>query len=159
MTFKTPYLIKKLFTSIFVLTLLAFVTSCSSSKIQTKKNTHKSYSTKSNSNTTKGNTTSKGKSFKKNAIASYYHDKFNGRSTANGEKFNNNKLTAAHKTLALGTVVRVTNVVNSKSVVVTINDRGPFTKGREIDLSKKAFFEISDKTTHGTLNVNIEILN
>jgi len=144
--------------------LTIFVAACSSSKIQTKKGSSVKTNTKYSSNKkyspiTKNSSSAKGKSYKNNAIASYYHDKFNGRSTANGEKFNNNKLTAAHKTLAFGTVVKVTNTANNKSVIVVINDRGPFTKGREIDLSKKAFFDISDKTTHGTLNVNIEIID
>ena len=143
---KPKFLIK---ISLIISTIL-IITSCSSSKIQTQKNKSKVTSTSYSS--------SKSKQYKKNAIASYYHDKFNGRSTASGEKFNNSKLTAAHKTLAFGTVVRVTNVANNEAVIVTINDRGPFTKGREIDLSKKAFFEISDKPTHGTLTVNIEIL-
>jgi rare lipoprotein A len=142
--------------------LIVGVSSCSPSKIQTKKNspvnTTITYtpanSTKSNTNKTSFKTSV----YKKNAVASYYHDKFNGRSTANGEKFNNNKLTAAHKTLAFGTQVKVTNITNNQYVIVTINDRGPFTKGREIDLTKKAFFEISDSSTHGTLNVDIEIL-
>lgn len=147
----------KILPKIFLLiVLIVTVASCSSSKIQTRKNSPVKSTTGKNNTQTNN---SKGTSYKKNAIASYYHDKFNGRSTANGEKFNNNKLTAAHKTLAFGTRVKVTNVVNNKSVVVVINDRGPFTKGREIDLSKKAFFDISDKQTHGTLTVNIEVLN
>ena len=74
--------------------------------------------------------------------ASYYHQKFHGRTTANGEKFNNNAYTAAHKTLPMGTMVRVTNIKTNQSVVVRINDRGPYVKGREIDLSKRAAIEI-----------------
>lgn len=102
--------------------------------------------------------TSKSTTYKSNGVASYYHDKFNGRKTASGERFNNNDYTAAHKELPFGTKVRVTNLANGKSVIVTINDRGPFSKGREIDLSKKAFMEIADKKTHGELTVKIEIL-
>lgn len=101
---------------------------------------------------------SKSTTYKSKGVASYYHDKFNGRKTASGERFNNNDYTAAHKELPFGTKVRVTNLANGKSVIVTINDRGPFSKGREIDLSKKAFMEISDKKTHGELTVKIEIL-
>lgn len=101
---------------------------------------------------------SKGTTYKSKGVASYYHDKFNGRKTASGERFSNNDYTAAHKKLPFGTKVRVTNLANGKSVIVTINDRGPFSKGREIDLSKKAFMEISDKKTHGELTVKIEIL-
>lgn len=70
--------------------------------------------------------------------ASYYADKFNGRKTANGEVFRNRKKTAAHKTLPFGTIVKVTNLKNGRSVKVRINDRGPFVAGRQIDLSKKA---------------------
>jgi len=101
---------------------------------------------------------SSGKIYKKNAHASYYADKFNGRSTASGEKFSNSKLTAAHRKIAFGTKVKVTNLANKKSVIVEINDRGPWTPGREIDLSKKAFMEIADNKNHGALRVSIEIL-
>lgn len=101
---------------------------------------------------------SKSITYKNKGVASYYHDKFNGRKTASGERFSNSDYTAAHKKLPFGTKVRVTNLENNKSVIVTINDRGPYSKGREIDLSKKAFMEISDKKTHGELDVKIEIL-
>ncbi|HUM45996.1 MAG TPA: septal ring lytic transglycosylase RlpA family protein, partial [Chitinophagales bacterium] len=70
--------------------------------------------------------------------ASYYAARFDGRKTANGEIFSNKKLTAAHLTLPFGTLVRVTNLKNSKSVVVRINDRGPYVKSRIIDLSHAA---------------------
>ncbi|MGV3460792.1 MAG: septal ring lytic transglycosylase RlpA family protein [Flavobacterium sp.] len=99
-----------------------------------------------------------GKVYDKKAVACYYADKFNGKKTASGEKFSNSKYTAAHKKLAFGTKVRVTNLKNSKSVVVTINDRGPFSRGRDIDLSKKAFMEITDNKNHGEITVKIEIL-
>ncbi len=94
--------------------------------------------------------------FKKEAHASYYHQKFDGRKTASGEIFKNDKLTAAHRKLPFGTKLRITNEVNGKSVIVTINDRGPFVKGREIDLSKKAFMEIATSTKQGTMRVTIE---
>ena len=70
--------------------------------------------------------------------ASYYADKFNGRRTANGEIFRQRKKTAASKTIPFGTMVRVKNLSNGKTVKVRINDRGPFVEGRIIDLSKKA---------------------
>ena len=92
------------------------------------------------------------------AHASYYHDKFNGRKTASGKKFDNNKLTAAHKKLAFGTKLKITNVLNKKSVIVEVTDRGPFVKGREIDLSKKAFMDIASNKNSGAINVKIEIL-
>src|SRR5215212_5451100 len=70
--------------------------------------------------------------------ASWYGPGFHGKRTANGEKFNTHALTAAHKTLPFGTEVRVTNERTGKSVVVRINDRGPYAHGRVIDLSKAA---------------------
>jgi len=91
-------------------------------------------------------------------IASYYHDKFNGRKTASGKIFSNKELTAAHKTLPFGTKVRVTNLKNDESVIVTITDRGPFVRGRSLDLSKKAFMDITHHRSSGTLNVKIEVL-
>ena len=97
--------------------------------------------------------------YKNEVFACYYHNKFNGRKTANGEVFSNKKLTAAHKTLAFGTKVKVTNLENNKSVIVEINDRGPFTKGLEIDLSKKAFDEISHDKKAGKLSVSLELLH
>ena len=69
---------------------------------------------------------------------SYYADKFQGRKTASGDIFKQEKLTAAHRTLPFGTKVKVTNLANGRSVNVTINDRGPFAPGRIIDVSKKA---------------------
>ena len=71
-------------------------------------------------------------------IASWYGPRFQGKRTANGERFNTNELTAAHKTLPFGTRVRVKSQVNGKEVVVRINDRGPFIRGRIIDLSYAA---------------------
>lgn len=90
--------------------------------------------------------------------ASYYHDKFNGRKTADGSIFNNKNYTAAHKTLPFGTKVRVTNLKNNKEIIVEINDRGPFIKGRYIDLSKKAFMDLAQNKNNGTLNVKVEVL-
>ena len=75
--------------------------------------------------------------------ASFYGEEWNGRRTANGEIFNTYELTAAHKSLPFGTKVKVVNKTNGKSVIVRINDRGPFVKGRTIDLSKKAFQSIA----------------
>lgn len=74
--------------------------------------------------------------------ASYYGKGFHGKKTANGETFNQNKLTAAHPALPLGTEAEVTNLETGKKVEVEINDRGPYVKGRDLDLSKKAAKEI-----------------
>jgi len=84
-----------------------------------------------------------GKFITETGKASYYGNEFNGKKTANGQTFNKNNLTAAHKTLPFGTVVMVTNLSNGKTVKVTITDRGPYAKGRIIDLSEKAAAEIN----------------
>jgi len=68
--------------------------------------------------------------------ASWYGPRFHGKLTANGEQYNQMALTAAHKSLPFGTVLQVTNPKNGKSVIVRINDRGPFIEGRDLDLSK-----------------------
>jgi rare lipoprotein A len=98
------------------------------------------------------------KLFKEKAHASYYAERFHGKRTASGKLFDMNKLTAAHKKLPFGTKVKVTNVANGKSVVVEITDRGPFVRGREIDLSKKAFFTIASSSGAGYIITNLEIL-
>lgn len=98
------------------------------------------------------------KPYKKNAHASYYADRFNGKKTADGSRFNNNKYTAAHKKLPFGTRVKVTNEANGKFVIVKITDRGPFVKTREIDLSKRAFMEITKFKGAGAMKVTIETI-
>ena len=82
-----------------------------------------------------------------NGKASYYADKFEGRKTASGETYHQNGLTAAHRTLPFGTKVKVLNISNGKSVTVRINDRGPFSQARVIDLSRKAAKRIGMLTT------------
>jgi rare lipoprotein A len=89
--------------------------------------------------------------------ASFYSDQFHGHKTANGETFNMDKLTAAHPSLPFGTRVRVTNLRNGKDVIVRINDRGPFVKGRIIDLSVGAAKEIG-LIKSGTVQVKLEAL-
>nr|WP_233549862.1 MULTISPECIES: septal ring lytic transglycosylase RlpA family protein [unclassified Flavobacterium] len=101
---------------------------------------------------------SKLKIYKKSAHASYYHNKFNGKRTASGKRFDNNKYTAAHKKLPFGTLVKVTNETNGKSVVVEITDRGPFSKVREIDLSRRAFMDIATNKNSGVVIVKIEVV-
>jgi rare lipoprotein A len=98
------------------------------------------------------------KFYKKSAHASYYHDKFHGRKTASGKKYNKNQYTAAHKKLPFGTFVKVTNEVNGKSVIVEINDRGPFVRAREIDLSRRAFMEIANNKSSGLMRVTLELV-
>lgn len=89
--------------------------------------------------------------------ASYYADKFEGKSTASGEPYSGSKMTAAHRTLEFGTIVRVTNLANGKSVEVRINDRGPFKKGRIIDVSKAAAKKL-DMLTAGVIQCTVEVI-
>lgn len=90
-------------------------------------------------------------------IASWYGPNFHGKLTANGERYNMNDYTAAHKTLPFNTVVRVDNVENGKSVVVRINDRGPYVANRIIDLSRKAAQQI-DMIGNGTASVRLMVV-
>lgn len=90
-------------------------------------------------------------------IASYYSTRFHGRKTANGEIFDRFALTCAHKTLPFNTILKVTNPRNNKSVIVRVNDRGPFKKNRKLDLSYAAAKEI-DMLKAGVIKVWMEIL-
>jgi len=90
-------------------------------------------------------------------MASYYADKHVGKKTANGEIYRHDQLTAAHRKLPFGTMVKVTNRDNGESVVVRINDRGPFVRGRIIDLTKSAFSRIGSLAS-GLLDVTIEVV-
>lgn len=90
--------------------------------------------------------------------ASYYGRAHHGNKTASGERFDQNALTAAHRTLPFGTMVRVTNLDNGQSVVVRINDRGPFARGRIIDVSRKAA-EALDMIRSGVVPVRVEALD
>ena len=90
--------------------------------------------------------------------ASYYSMKYQFRKTASGERFNNYSMTAAHKTLPFGTWVIVINLNNDKTVKVRINDRGPFVKGRIIDLTRAAFAKI-ESIDKGITEVEIRVVN
>lgn len=96
-------------------------------------------------------------SYDETGIGSWYGDEFAGRLTANGEIFDPNKVTAAHKTLPMPSVVRVTNLENGKSLVVRINDRGPFVAGRIIDLSREAARLIGYRDS-GIARVRVQVL-
>ena len=89
--------------------------------------------------------------------ASWYGPGFHGRTTANGERYNMYELTAAHRSLPFGTKVRVTNRKNGKSVVVRINDRGPYVGGRVIDLSRGAA-QVVSMTEAGIAPVKLDVL-
>ncbi|MGI1945187.1 septal ring lytic transglycosylase RlpA family protein [Shewanella glacialipiscicola] len=95
--------------------------------------------------------------FTESGKASFYGDKHQNKKTASGARYKHALKTAAHKKLPFGSSVKVTNVDNGKSVIVKINDRGPFVRGRIIDLSKSAFSSIGN-TSSGLIDVKIEVI-
>ena len=95
--------------------------------------------------------------YKEEGMASWYGEDFNGKRTANGERYNMNTLTAAHRTLPLPCIVKVTNLQNGRSVVVRVNDRGPYVKDRIIDLSKHGA-QLLGYMGQGTTKVKVEIM-
>jgi rare lipoprotein A len=90
-------------------------------------------------------------------IASYYGAKFQGRKTASGERFNNNAMTAAHRSAPFGSQIRVTNLANGRSVVVRVNDRGPWVRGRIVDVSGVAARQLG-MTGRGLVRVRVSSL-
>jgi rare lipoprotein A len=90
-------------------------------------------------------------------FASFYHAAFHGRRTASGETFNRHALTAAHKTLPFGTLVRVINLRNERSVIVRVNDRGPLAKSRVIDVTPRAARELGF-LAYGVTRVKLEVM-
>ena len=114
------------------------------------------YVAKAKTTSTKEKTSNSGSS--QSGIASYYGKGLHGSRTASGERHNRNEMVAAHKSLPFGTKVKVTNLNNGKEVIVKINDRGPFTKGRVIDLSYGAFSKI-ENPGKGITKVKLEVLN
>jgi rare lipoprotein A len=90
-------------------------------------------------------------------MASWYGGQFHGRTTASGEPFDMNAMTAAHRTLPFGTNVRVTNLDNGRSVVVRINDRGPYAKRRIIDLSRHAAEQLGFRKA-GVAKVRVQVI-
>lgn len=133
---------------ILVLTFIVFsLSACSQSSSKNRK--HPSSSSPPNNSSI---------SYHAKGKASYYADKYHGRKTASGERFNQRANTAAHRKLPFGTWVRVTNVNNGKRVAVKINDRGPFVKGRVIDLSKSAFASIANPRL-GVVDVVVEVIH
>ncbi len=99
----------------------------------------------------------KSKPYLEIGLASYYAHKFHGRPTASGEIYDENSLTAAHPKLSFGTLVRVTNLTNKKSVVLKVNDRGPLSDKRIIDVSYRAAQEL-DFVRQGLVKVGLEIV-
>ena len=124
--------------------------------IITKVPSPSTYSVKGQTYTTK--TEDDAKSYTKEGMASYYHLKFNGRRTASGDVYNSTQFTAAHKTLPINSYALVTNLHNNRKVIVRINDRGPFSDKRLIDLSHAAAKEIGF-ISRGMGHVRIEALH
>ncbi|WP_191832295.1 septal ring lytic transglycosylase RlpA family protein [Pseudomonas fluorescens] len=96
--------------------------------------------------------------YDKSGTASYYGSRHHGKRTASGEPFNQNAMTAAHRSLPFGTRVKVTNLNNDRSVIVRINDRGPHTRGRLIDLSRAAAEKLG-MIRSGTARVRVQSLS
>lgn len=90
-------------------------------------------------------------------VSSFYAEDFHGKLTANGEVYDMYGLTAAHKTLPLNTIIRVTNLVNDKSLILRVNDRGPYVKGRILDCSYGAAKKL-EFVNDGTVEVKIEVI-
>ena len=95
--------------------------------------------------------------FTQTGMISFYADRFHGKKTASGARFDKNAMTAAHRTLPFGTRLRVTNLANGKTVTVVVNDRGPFAHGRILDLSEAAAREIG-LLGAGTVKARLEVL-
>lgn len=169
---------KNLILTALAIAALSLATGCSSERSTSKQTTHRtvtsatqsSKKTSTSQKNTANNTTSKtntnsGKTSAKTTTgktekgqASYYADKFHGRATASGEKYDKKKLTGAHRTLPFGTIVRVTNTANGKSVDVRINDRGPFKAGRIVDVSRAAAEKL-DMIKSGVINCTMEVIS
>ncbi|WP_045224728.1 septal ring lytic transglycosylase RlpA family protein [Methyloterricola oryzae] len=103
-------------------------------------------------------TAPRGGAGKQVGLASYYSDRFHGRRTANGERYDKNQLTADHPHLPFGTVVRVVNLSNQRSVEVRVNDRTRLPKGRILDLSKRAARELG-MVNRGVARIALEVLS
>lgn len=127
-------------------------------KLQPTKVSTKTYSYREKGKTHKTISKEASRNYSQVGVASYYGGMFNGRKTANGEIFNEKLYTAAHKTLALGSYALVTNLRNNRKIIVKINDRGPFSKDRIIDLSKGAAREIG-MIHSGIARVKVEALH
>ena len=163
---------KNLFLTAITIAALSLATGCSSEKSTSKQTTHRAVTSSAQSSKKTSNTSSKttaktnsGKTSAKKTTgktekgqASYYADKFHGRATASGEKYDKKKLTGAHRTLPFGTIVRVTNTANGKSVDVRINDRGPFKAGRIVDVSRAAAEKL-DMIKAGVINCTMEVIS
>ncbi|MCW2118309.1 septal ring lytic transglycosylase RlpA family protein [Flavobacterium sp. 7A] len=151
---------KKSITLFFLFTIIGFASSRTPLFDKIKSTFQKSAATKDTTKSAKDSVRHeqrlKLKFYKKDANASYYHDKFNGRRTASGSKFDNDSYTAAHRKFPFGTKLKVTNQASGKSIIVEVTDRGPFSRGRELDLTRKGFMEIAKNKGIGIMVVTIE---
>jgi rare lipoprotein A len=146
---------RKLIYTLYVLIFIAFL-SCSSSQRFAGKN--KNTGANQSIAQTQPSAKASGKVLLTlEGVASYYANDFHGKQTSNGETFDMNSLTAAHRNFPFGTKVRVTNLENNKVVIVRVNDRGPFKEGRIMDLSMGAAKEI-DLIRNGTARVRLEVI-
>ena len=141
---------KYIFPIIISLSGVILVVNCSNSPRYTTGSRNRSKPVK------KVNSTAKSKKILK-GISSYYGEDFHGKLTANGEVYDMYGLTAAHKTLPLNTIVRVTNMENEKSLILRINDRGPYVKGRMLDCSYGAALKLGF-IGNGTTKVKVEVI-
>lgn len=94
----------------------------------------------------------------KEGVASWYHDSLHGNLTANGEVYDKDKVSCAHKTLPFGTILEVTNIDNDSTIIVRVNDRGPFIDGRDLDMSRRAAEDLG-MIDAGVVNIKYKINN
>ena len=143
----------------YLIVFLIYFYGCASSPRYTTGNGGITPSKNSKTVNTKTNKKSKRTKHRKvlKGVSSFYAEDFHGKLTANGEVYDMYGVTAAHKTLPLGTVCRVTNLANGKSLILRINDRGPYIKGRILDCSYGAAKKL-DFINQGTTKVKIEVI-
>ena len=136
-----------------------FIVHCSSAPRYTSGKSKNIPSAKNTPNKTSLNTKSSYNKHRKTmkGVSSFYAEDFHGKLTANGEIYDMYGLTAAHKTLPLNTIVRVTNIFNNKSLILRINDRGPYVKGRILDCSYGAAKKL-EFVNEGTAEVKIDVI-
>mgnify|MGYP001283079264 CR=1 FL=1 len=135
--------------------IILIIMSCSSAPRYLKNNSVKGSSLNKNVNSNKSRKIKHRKIM--SGISSFYAEDFHGKLTANGEVYDMYGLTAAHKTLPLNTICRVTNIKNNKSLILRINDRGPYIKGRILDCSYGAAKKLGF-VNEGTIEVKIEVI-
>jgi rare lipoprotein A len=147
----------KEFIYLVLISSIIFLFGCSSTPRYTTKEEADKHKNENNKEEELENSEKSKTSFTQEGLDSFYGDEFHGKRTANGEIFDKNKLSAAHRTLPLGTIAMVTNLKNDKKVRVRINDRGPFVSGRILDVSQRAAQEL-DFIKEGTTRIRLEVI-